>query len=340
MEAEIYLRAQEIQRANEQLRFANDKLSRLDELKTRFFSNVSHEFRTPLTLMLGPVEQLLASAHGTLTDAQREELEVVRRNARRLLKLVNTLLDFSRIEAARMQVAYEPTDLSALTAELANTFRSVVEQAGISFIVDCPPLPEQVYVDREMWEKIVLNLVSNAFKFTFEGTIEVSLRWAGDRVALAVRDTGTGIPEEELPRLFERFHRVQRARGRTHEGSGIGLALVRELAGFHGGTVEVTSAVGEGSTFTVVIAAGAAHLPAERIGAERELGLTATTGWPRTPDRHLQRPWSRAAASWSPRTTPTCAATFATCSSRATRSRRSGTGSRRSPRRGRGCPIW
>jgi signal transduction histidine kinase len=277
MEAEIFVRAQEIQRANEQLRVANEKLSRLDELKTRFFSNVSHEFRTPLTLMLGPIDQLLDGAHGSLDDAQRQELEVVRRNARRLLKLVNTLLDFSRIEAARMQVAYEPTDLAALTSELANTFRSVVEQAGLELVVDCPPLPAPVYVDREMWEKIVLNLVSNAFKFTFEGRIEVSLRWAGNRVELGVRDTGTGIPEEEQPRIFERFHRVQRARGRTHEGSGIGLALVRELAGFHGGTVGLTSAVGQGSTFTVVIPAGAAHLPAERIGPERELGLTATT---------------------------------------------------------------
>ncbi|MFT3774657.1 MAG: ATP-binding protein [Minicystis sp.] len=277
MEAEVFVRAQDIQRANEQLRVANDQLSRLDELKTRFFSNVSHEFRTPLTLMLGPVDELLAGAHGPLDEAQRGELEVVRRNARRLLKLVNTLLDFSRIESARMQVAYEPTDLAALTAELASTFRSVVERAGLRFVVDCPPLPEPIYVDREMWEKIVLNLVSNAFKFTFAGSIEVQLRWAGDRVELSVHDTGTGIPEAELPRIFERFHRVHRARGRTHEGSGIGLALVRELAAFHHGDVRVTSAVGLGSTFTVTIPAGAAHLPAERIGAEREHGLTATT---------------------------------------------------------------
>ncbi|UQA57492.1 ATP-binding protein [Polyangium aurulentum] len=277
MEAEVFVRAQEIQHSNEQLRVANDKLSRLDELKTRFFSNVSHEFRTPLTLMMGPVDQLLEGVHGPLGDAQRRELEVVRRNARRLLKLVNTLLDFSRIEAARTQMAYEPTDLACLTAELADAFRSIIEQSGLQLVVDCPPLPEPVYVDREMWEKIVLNLVSNAFKFTFEGKIEVALRWAGDRVELSVRDTGTGIPEEELPRLFERFHRVQRARGRTHEGSGIGLALVRELAGFHGGTVKVASELGYGSTFTVVLPAGAAHLPAERIGPERELGLTATT---------------------------------------------------------------
>ncbi|MRG94391.1 ATP-binding protein [Polyangium spumosum] len=277
MEEELYHRAQEIQRANEELRIANEKLSRLDELKTRFFSNVSHEFRTPLTLMLGPVEELLHGAHGPLSAEQRHEIEVVRRNARRLLRLVNALLDFSRIEAAAVQVAHEPTDLAAFTAELANTFRSVVERAGLHFVVDCPPLPEPVHVDRDMWEKIVSNLVSNAFKFTFEGTIEVSLRWKGEQVELVVRDSGTGIPADELPRLFERFHRVPRARGRTFEGSGIGLALVRELVGFHEGKVSVTSTLGKGSTFTVSIPTGKAHLPAERLGAEREHGLSATT---------------------------------------------------------------
>ncbi|WP_437916758.1 ATP-binding protein [Sorangium sp. So ce302] len=277
VEAEVFLRAQEIQRANEQLRVANEQLSRLDELKTRFFSNVSHEFRTPLTLMLCPIDELLTGAPGGLTDRQRELVELARRNARRLLKLVNTLLDFARIEAARMQMAYEALDLSALTAEVANAFRATVERAGLRLVVDCPPLPERVYVDREMWEKIVLNLVSNAFKFTFEGEIAISLRWGGDHVLLEVRDTGTGIPADELARIFERFHRVHGARGRSHEGSGIGLALVRELVRFHTGDVQATSEVGRGSTFTVRIPAGSAHVPAAHIGAERELGMTAVT---------------------------------------------------------------
>ncbi|APR74880.1 Chemotaxis protein methyltransferase CheR [Minicystis rosea] len=277
MEAEVYVRAQDIQRANADLRVANEKLSRLDELKTRFFANVSHEFRTPLTLMLGPAQALLEGVHGPLDDAQQREVEVLQRNARRLLKLVNSLLDLSRIEAARMEVAYEPTDLATLTAELASAFRALIEQAGLTLVVDCPKLPEPIAVDREMWEKIVLNLLSNAFKFTFHGTISVSLRWGGDHVELAVRDTGTGIPEAELPRVFERFHRVQRARGRTHEGSGIGLALVRELVGFHHGSIRVASVPGEGSTFSVRVPAGTSHLPVERIGAERELGLTATS---------------------------------------------------------------
>ncbi|AUX48835.1 hypothetical protein SOCE26_103770 [Sorangium cellulosum] len=277
VEAEVFLRAQEIQRANEQLRMVNEQLSRLDELKTRFFSNVSHEFRTPLTLMLCPIEELLSGAPGGLTDRQRELVELARRNARRLLKLVNNLLDFARIEAARMQVSYEALDLSALTTEVANAFRSAAARAGLRFVVDCPPLQEPVYVDHEMWEKIVLNLISNAFKFTFEGEIAISLRWGGDHVRLEVRDTGTGIPAEELPRVFERFYRIHGARGRSHEGSGIGLALVRELVKFHRGDVQATSVFGRGSTFTVCIPAGSAHLPAEHTGAERELGMTAMT---------------------------------------------------------------
>ncbi|WP_437718468.1 ATP-binding protein [Sorangium sp. So ce448] len=277
VEAEVFLRAQEIQRANEQLRVANEQLSRIDELKTRFFSNLSHEFRTPLTLMLCPIDELLTSEPGGLTGRQHELVELARRNARRLLKLVNNLLDFARIEAAGMQVSYEALDLSALTAEVASAFRGPMDRAGLRLVVDCPPLPERVYVDREMWEKIVLNLVSNAFKFTFEGEIAISLRWGGDHVLLEVSDTGIGIDAGELSRIFERFHRIQGARGRSYEGSGIGLALVRELVRFHMGDVQATSEVGRGSTFTVRIPAGSAHVPAERIGAERELGMTAVT---------------------------------------------------------------
>ena len=250
-----------------------EALAEIDRAKTAFFSNVSHEFRTPLTLILGPLEDALAEAGGA-GSAHRERLEVAYRNSLRMLKLVNTLLDFSRIEAGRMQASYEPVDLAAFTAELASVFRSAAERAGQGLLVNCPPLDEPVYVDREMWEKIVLNLLSNAFKFTFEGEVEVSLRRAGEVVELAVRDTGTGIPLEELPRLFERFYRVQSVRGRSFEGSGIGLALVQELVKLHGGTVRVESQLDRGSTFTVAIPLGTAHLPADRIGAARTLAST------------------------------------------------------------------
>ncbi len=261
-------------KAHEIERQRAEALAELDRAKTAFFSNVSHEFRTPLTLMLGPLEDVLASGEA-LPPGERERLEVVHRNSLRLLELVNTLLDFSRMEAGRVEAAYEPTDLAALTSELAAVFRSTVERAGLRYIVDCPPLPEPVYVDREMWEKLVFNLLSNAFKFTFEGEIEIALRPGGQGVELTVRDTGTGIPAEELPRVFDRFHRVKGARGRTYEGSGIGLALVDELTRLHGGSVGVTSEVDRGSTFTVSLPFGSAHLPADRIGARRTLASTA-----------------------------------------------------------------
>jgi signal transduction histidine kinase len=252
-----------------------EALAELDRAKTAFFSNVSHEFRTPLTLMLGPVEDLLGHADGALAPGHRELLALVHRNGLRLKKLVNTLLDFSRIEAGRMEARYEPLDLSSFTAELASNFRSACERAGLALVVSCPPLPAPVYVDRDMWEKIVLNLISNAFKFTLRGEIAVTVTRAGDRVELAVRDTGAGIPAEALPHLFERFYRVQGSAGRSVEGSGIGLALVRELCRLHGGSIRVESQLGRGSLFTVSIPLGAAHLPAARISAPATVASTA-----------------------------------------------------------------
>jgi PAS domain S-box-containing protein len=249
-----------------------EQLAELDRAKTAFFSNISHEFRTPLTLMLAPMEDALESAQRALTG---EDLATVHRNGVRLLKLVNTLLDFSRIEAGRMQASYVPTDLATLTADLTSTFRSAMERAGLRLVVDCPPLPAPVWVDPELWEKVVLNLVSNAFKFTFEGEVEVALRWRGGHVELTVRDTGTGISPEELPRIFERFHRVQGARGRSYEGTGIGLALVLELVKLHGGTVKARSELDQGTTFTVCLPTGSAHLPPERLGAARPLVSTS-----------------------------------------------------------------
>jgi PAS domain S-box-containing protein len=241
-----------------------EELAQLDKLKTQFFANISHEFRTPLTLMMGPLEDMLVER-----AEQDPRLELAHRNSLRLLKLVNTLLDSSRIEAGRIEASYEPIDLSTLTAELASNFRSTIERAGMTLSVEREALPGPVYVDREMWEKIVLNLLSNAFKFTFEGSIDVSLRAVGGAAELEVRDSGTGIPAEELHKVFERFHRVKGARGRSYEGSGIGLALVQELVRLHGGTVSVRSEVGRGSAFTVRIPFGKDHLPAERIEAAR-----------------------------------------------------------------------
>ncbi|HET9253215.1 MAG TPA: ATP-binding protein, partial [Candidatus Eisenbacteria bacterium] len=266
--------------ALEEERRRAEALAAIDRAKTAFFSNVSHEVRTPLTLMLGPIEDTLAEAHGPLPEAASETLRVAHRNSLRLLRLVNTLLDFSRIEAGRIEASYEPVDLGTYTAELASVFRSAVERAGLRLMVDCPPSPQPAYVDRDMWEKIVLNLLSNALKFTFEGEIEVTLHDAGSHAELRVRDTGVGIPEADLPRVFERFHRVKQSRSRTHEGTGIGLALVQELVKLHGGEVAVRSEEGRGTTFTVRVPHGASHLPPERIQAARRLEPTGVGARP------------------------------------------------------------
>ena len=262
--------------AYEEERKRAEALAELDRAKTAFFSNVSHEFRTPLTLMLGPLEEVLGRWSPDAAPGERALMQTAHRNGLRLLKLVNTLLDFARIEAGRARASYHPTDLPSLTAELASSFHSAMERAGLRYDVRCPPLAEPVWVDRDMWEKIVLNLVSNAFKFTFDGGISVELRAEGRKAVLTVADTGTGIPEADLPRLFERFQRVEGSRGRTHEGTGIGLALVQELARLHGGTVMVESKVGRGSRFSVRIPLGNGHLPADQLESGAPVGSTAT----------------------------------------------------------------
>ena len=251
-----------------------EKLAELDRAKTLFFSNVSHEFRTPLTLMLGPLEEVLPEAQERLSPQSHEQLANAKRNALRLLKLVNTLLDFSRIEAGRVRAVYESTDISKLTAEIASVFSSAMQRAGLRYTVQCQPIGDPVYVDREMWEKIVLNLLSNAFKFTFEGEVKLTLEPVDGHVELTVRDTGVGIPEQERERIFERFHRIENTRARTYEGTGIGLALVQELIRLHGGSVTVESTPGRGSTFVVTIPRGKAHLEAERIATVRSLAAT------------------------------------------------------------------
>lgn len=263
-------------------------LAELDQAKTTFFSNVSHEFRTPLTLILAPLEDEL-SQDGSLSPLSRARLEIAHRNSLRLLKLVNSLLDFARIESGRVQAAPEPTDLAALTTDLASNFRSACERAGLRLVVDCPPLPELVCIDREMWEKTVLNLTSNAFKFTMKGEISIRLRPVGGDVELVVSDTGVGIPEQELPHIFDRFHRVKGVEGRTHEGSGIGLALVRELVALSGGTIRVESVQGQETRFIVRIPKDC-HLPAVHGGPPRAL-LSSV---------HEARPYVEEALRWIP----------------------------------------
>lgn len=241
-----------------------ESLAALDRAKTAFFSNVSHELRTPLTLILGPLDELLARGTDTVTVSQ-SELELVHRNAVRLLKLVNTLLEFSRIEAGRVKASYEPVKLGEATAEIASVFRSAMERAGLQFEVKCEESRSTIYVDKQMWEKVILNLLSNALKFTHAGKVSLLLTENNGIAELRVQDTGVGIPAAEMPHLFERFHRIESTHGRTNEGTGIGLALVQELVKIHGGTVRAQSELGRGSEFVVTIPAGSAHLPQDHI---------------------------------------------------------------------------
>ncbi|HEX5123363.1 MAG TPA: ATP-binding protein, partial [Rhodanobacteraceae bacterium] len=275
-----------------------EALAELDRAKTAFFSNVSHEFRTPLTLMLGPLHEAIEA--DATPAPMRERLELAHRNALRLQRLVNSLLDFSRIEAGRVQASYEPTDLAALTRDIASTFRSAMEKAGLAFAVECGPLAGPIAIDRDMWEKIVLNLLSNAFKFTLAGGVTLRLRDEPDFAVLEVEDTGVGIPEADLPRLFERFYRVESTHGRTHEGTGIGLALVQELVRLHGGTIEATSALGDGTTLSVRIPHGTAHLPEEHVrpAAPPDRGVSDTSAYVEEALRWLPAANTASALEW------------------------------------------
>ncbi|HTW11329.1 MAG TPA: SpoIIE family protein phosphatase [Solirubrobacteraceae bacterium] len=239
----------------------SQQLAELDRAKTAFFSNVSHEFRTPLTLILAPLRDALEESAALDTD----QVEMMHRNGLRLLKLVNTLLDFSRLEAGRMRPSFRPVAVGHLTSELVATFSDACRRAGIELSFSEQTPAAAVYLDPEMWERIVLNLLSNAFKVTLSGSIKVELRALPDAIELAVADTGPGIAWEEQERVFERFYRVKGASARSHEGAGIGLALVRELVEFHGGEVSLNSVVGQGTTFTVTIPLGREHLPPDQV---------------------------------------------------------------------------
>jgi PAS domain S-box-containing protein len=249
----------------EEERRQNNILTELNRVKTEFFSNVSHEFKTPLALILGPLEDLLANTGKTLQPAQVQKLQMVYRNALRLQKLATTQLDFSRLEAGRIEAVFQPTNLAAFTEGLVSNFRSLIEGVGMKLNVICQEVGEPIYVCRDMWETIVFNLLSNAFKYTFDGKISVSLRANKKHVRLHVSDTGIGISNDNVRRIFERFTRIDPARSRTTEGTGIGLALVQELIHLHGGTIKVKSTPGSGSTFIVTIPKGKKHLPPRQI---------------------------------------------------------------------------
>jgi PAS domain S-box-containing protein len=259
MESEIFLRAQEIQEVNRKLRQANEELTRLyertrelDRLKNEFLANVSHELRTPLTLILAPVESLLEDEYGPLSGFQRDRVRTIHNNAIRLLQMVTGLLDFSKLEAGRHEVHREPVEIVGVTQAIWADFQPVLSDKKLEGDFQSTASQAWVEMDRYLYERIFFNLLSNAVKFTYAGgKVAVSLHLEGDRLCLSVADTGIGIAEADLGHLFQKFRQLESSSTRRFEGTGLGLALVKEFAELLDGSISVQSTLSQGSTFTV-----------------------------------------------------------------------------------------
>lgn len=284
MESEIYLRAQEIQRINEQLRQANAEVSRLydktlelDRLKSQFFAAVSHELRTPLALIIGPAQRLLEDA--TTDAAARRQLGVIERNARTLLRHVNDLLDMSKLEAGQMHVDYVRADVARLLRLACSHFDVLAAEQNIGFTVDAPAaLPAEV--DADKLGRVLMNLLANAFKFTpAGGRVAASVREHDARVVFAVADSGLGVPEALRSAVFERFRQLQQSRPSRFGGTGLGLAIAKDFVALHGGSIEVRDAPGGGALFVVDLpraAPGGAQVRADDLGASIQAESAAT----------------------------------------------------------------
>ena len=238
-----------------------ERLLELDKQKTEFFQNISHEFRTPLTLMLGPLESSVGAKQG-LTY---EQSAIALRNSRRLLRLVNQLLDLQRLDAGKMQPSFRPCNLVEFVSQIVESFRPYCEKKGLRLITHLEECP-QVYLDTEKFDKVLYNLLSNAMKFTPDGgTINILVQPAGKNCLVQIKDTGIGIAKEQIPQLFERFRQAEGSENRSYEGSGLGLALVKELVEMHSGQIEVESVYGKGSSFSIQLRTGTAHLPPDQV---------------------------------------------------------------------------
>ncbi|OZJ06458.1 hypothetical protein BZG36_00614 [Bifiguratus adelaidae] len=247
----------------EEARRKQEEMAQLQRTKTAFFQSTSHEFKTPITLLLGHIEQLKSLK---LPLEAEYSLTVARRSALRLLKLVTSLLDFSRFDAHRAKPAFLPTDISAYIIDLASVFRSAFDSANLKYEVDVAPVATMAYLDREMMEKVIYNLISNALKCTVTGKVTVRVREVdNEKVEISVIDTGVGIRKEDIPFLFERFYRVESNLKRSNEGTGIGLALTKEIISVHQGEITVQSVEGEGSAFSIVLPLGKEHLDPSTI---------------------------------------------------------------------------
>ncbi|CAG8447486.1 9831_t:CDS:10 [Acaulospora colombiana] len=259
-------------KSREENRKQAEILADLNRQKIMFFQNISHELRTPLTLMLSPLEESINACPPE--SPIRFNLQMINRNSRRLLKLVNTLLQFSRIESGKLEAQFRETDIVKYTLELASCFESMAESLRLGYFIKIPSreefysrLKQKVFIDRDMYEKIVFNLCSNAFKHTWTGSVSVSLysdsKDGREMVILEIADTG--IPEKDIENLFQRFYRVESSQSRSYEGTGIGLAFVKELVMRHNGEISVHSEVKKGTAFRVSLPTGCAHLPEKQV---------------------------------------------------------------------------
>ncbi len=303
LEAEVADRTEALRVEKQKTEAQAEQLRELDRAKSRFFANVSHEFRTPLTLTIGPLEDLRDGAYGPLGDEARPPVGLAIRSARRVLDLINQILDVAKLDAHRVRLQARRLDLDAFVGEVADAFTPLADRLDIDLSVRRPGGPVWVWADREALDKVVSNLLSNAFKFTPEGgrvrlALSVAPRTSDDAEAtagtavLAVTDTGPGIADEHLPHLFDRFYQADSTATPSQPGTGIGLTLVKELTELHGGTVAVASAPGEGTTFTVRLALGRDHLAPDHLapdhpapeGSEPTGAEPDATAWAFLPD--------------------------------------------------------
>ncbi len=251
-------------------------LEKLDKMKSEFFANLSHEFRTPITLTIGPLEQLLKGRYGALGAAAEEQLRVMQRNQARLLSLVNQILDLAKLEAGRMELRPVATPhVNTLIAELAAQFSGAADQRGVKLELRLGSDVDgaDLFVDREKLERVIWNLLSNALKFTREGSVTVWTSLEGRSFRFTVSDTGVGIRADQLPHIFDRFRQADGSEAREYAGSGIGLSLVREIAELHGGQVAVESEYDAGSSFAVILPLGSDHLDPASIVNESDSGV-------------------------------------------------------------------
>jgi len=256
-------------------------LEETDRLKTAFFANISHEFRTPITLTLGPLEEMLKGRYGEISDALRSQAQVIQRNQERLLALVNQILDLAKLEAGLMKLKASPApDMNRFVEEHVSQFRLLIEMRGLDLRLNLDPKVQgaDLWIDREKFDKLFSNLLSNAVKFTKQGHVEVQTEINKGMFRLSVFDTGIGIKPDQLPFIFDRFRQAEGSASREFEGTGLGLAWVKEVAELHGGNVTVHSQYEKGSSFRVSIPLGKSHLDASSVVEFTEEDLPLITG--------------------------------------------------------------